>query len=93
MRRTGTQPISHPVLMRSSFSVKPFSLHLNMSGHWEGIRLAKGRRPSRRAKSRIDRESTFYKRVVPALLVLMAVATILLILVAIGVILRVVPFQ
>ncbi len=43
--------------------------------------------------SRINERSRFYRRAVPALLAFMSVVMIVLILTALGVLLRVVPFQ
>lgn len=50
-------------------------------------------RQIRRGKSRVPEDSVFYNRVVPILLAGMAVLTIVLILVAAGVLLGFVPFQ
>lgn len=53
----------------------------------------RSRRQIRRGKSRVPEDSVFYNRVVPILLAGMAVLTVVLILVAAGVLLGFVPFQ
>lgn len=53
----------------------------------------KDRQLKRGVRSRIDGSSTFFRRIVPALLAIMAALTVALILVAVGVLLRIIPFQ
>lgn len=62
----------------------------------KGVVLAGGKQKVRKGskgKSRIPERSGFYTKVVPALLISMAVLMIVLIIIAAGVLLGVVPYQ
>jgi hypothetical protein len=64
-------------------------------GDWEGVMGERGQRGGRKdeGRSRIPAGSVFYSKIAPALLIGLGVLTLVLILVAVGIVLRIVPFR